>query len=469
SENRQLNKCTCFPILNPPIHNVRIPVQVARCSSGKNNGLFARCAFERGTAVGEFVGLVTKGIEGVDVMMGGRGDAQYQIYQGRLGNYTRFINHSCAPNAQFTKFMFCGIERILVVSKGIEAGMEITVDYSSSYWNKLDKTSTHELSMTSSDRSTGELSTPSVPRRILPKRARKETSYYPSESGSENEAEDDEEYNSEEETSLLSKKPKPSAADDAPKFLPKKKIFPFMSLPAEIKNIIYEYALTSEYEIPLVFKLKGYRHTVTLGDPTTFQDFRRRAYREDFDGPSCCRYYPPARVSRPSLAPSVLALNHETHMQAQSILYSYNAFALEDPKALLAFCANIGPKNCAMLQEVNLKHFGKTVVRRALCYPAFTALANAVNLQILNLDCSIRGCDPILTARQFFRDGHNWLEAVGAKEGRRDAAVDRIELGPQNVSRSRYGVPSMDDLTDEQKSERVTTIFQTELRRLLKA
>ena len=59
--------------------------------------------------------------------------------------------------------------------------------------------------MTSSNSSPSEISTPSIPRRILPKRARKETSYYPSDSESENEAEDDEEYNSEEEVSLVSK------------------------------------------------------------------------------------------------------------------------------------------------------------------------------------------------------------------------------------------------------------------------
>ncbi|KAL8958378.1 MAG: hypothetical protein Q9183_005849 [Haloplaca sp. 2 TL-2023] len=139
SYDPQLNKCTCFPILNSSNTNARMPVQVARCPRGKNNGLFARCPFERGAAVGEFIGLITKGVQGVDVMMGGQRDNQYQIYQGRMGNYTRFINHSCAPNAQFTKFVFCGIERILVVSKGIEAGMEITVDYSSSYWDKLEK------------------------------------------------------------------------------------------------------------------------------------------------------------------------------------------------------------------------------------------------------------------------------------------------------------------------------------------
>ncbi|KAL8846192.1 MAG: hypothetical protein Q9221_008703 [Calogaya cf. arnoldii] len=139
SEDPQTNQCTCFPTLNASKSRIPAPVQVARCPRGKNNGLFARCAFERGAAIGEFVGLVTKDIEGVDVMIGGQGETQYQIYQGRVGNYTRFINHSCAPNAQFTKFVFCGVERIVVVSKGVEAGVEITVDYSESYWNKLDK------------------------------------------------------------------------------------------------------------------------------------------------------------------------------------------------------------------------------------------------------------------------------------------------------------------------------------------
>ncbi len=55
------------------------------------------------------------------------------------GNYTRFINHSCAPNSQFEKFCWLGTERIILVSRGIEAGAEITVDYSHEYWDGLDK------------------------------------------------------------------------------------------------------------------------------------------------------------------------------------------------------------------------------------------------------------------------------------------------------------------------------------------
>jgi len=57
----------------------------------------------------------------------------------KTGNYTRFINHSCAPNSQFQKFCWLGTERIVLVSKGIEAGTEITVDYSNDYWDGLDK------------------------------------------------------------------------------------------------------------------------------------------------------------------------------------------------------------------------------------------------------------------------------------------------------------------------------------------
>jgi hypothetical protein len=162
SDDMIRNHCSCFPSLfggvrHPP------PVQLYHTASGKNNGVIARCVrckkpfssfyrfdfgkmftnfnkpFERGTAIAEFVGLVTYGIDGLDVMMGGTQERPYQIFQGQKGNFTRFINHSCRPNSQFQKFYWCGIERILVVSRGVPAGSEITVDYSDSYWGKLQK------------------------------------------------------------------------------------------------------------------------------------------------------------------------------------------------------------------------------------------------------------------------------------------------------------------------------------------
>lgn len=115
-----------------------MPVQIFRTANGKNNGLLACCAFERGAAIGEFVGELTSGLEKKDVMCGQTDRATYQIWQGKKGNYTRFVNHSCQPNSQFEKFVWLGTQRIVLVSKGIEAGTEISVDYSDTYWKVSD-------------------------------------------------------------------------------------------------------------------------------------------------------------------------------------------------------------------------------------------------------------------------------------------------------------------------------------------
>ncbi|KAF9882797.1 hypothetical protein FE257_005145 [Aspergillus nanangensis] len=138
SDEVEKNQCLCFPALFGGVRG-HVPVQLFHTTSGKNNGVAARSNFERGTAIGEFVGLVTSGIEGVDVMLGGTRDRPYQIYQGQMGNFTRFINHSCRPNSQVQRFYWRGQERIIVVSRGVVAGNEITVDYSDHYWRQLNK------------------------------------------------------------------------------------------------------------------------------------------------------------------------------------------------------------------------------------------------------------------------------------------------------------------------------------------
>lgn len=221
SDDPRLNACMCFPSLFGCANPAPSPVQVFR-TKGRSNGLLALCAFERGSPVGEFVGVVTKGLENVDVMEGCTSPAQYtqgsasgsasmssyttsagsssggtrspsragfhppsllsstsslsssskssfiahhhhnhqqraqyhhygqqqskqqagvryQIWQGRQGNFTRFVNHSCNANAQYQTFTWLGTQRIILVSKGIEAGSEVTVDYSDKYWKGLDK------------------------------------------------------------------------------------------------------------------------------------------------------------------------------------------------------------------------------------------------------------------------------------------------------------------------------------------
>lgn len=134
------NECECFPSLFSPNLRLPCPVQVFQTDNGRNNGLIACCTFERGAAIGEFVGVITKNLTNVDVMQSQAGSHEaYQIWQGRSGNFTRFINHSCQPNCQFQTFSWLGVQRIIVVSKGVAAGKELTVDYSGRYWQHLDK------------------------------------------------------------------------------------------------------------------------------------------------------------------------------------------------------------------------------------------------------------------------------------------------------------------------------------------
>lgn len=134
------NECQCFPTLYKPNPRRAAPVQIFQTNNGKNNGLVACCTLPHGQAVGEFLGLITRDLADVDVMQSQAGDNDpYQIWQGKRGNFTRFLNHSCMPNCEFQTFSWLGLQRIVVVSKGVRAGEELTVDYSNHYWNNLDK------------------------------------------------------------------------------------------------------------------------------------------------------------------------------------------------------------------------------------------------------------------------------------------------------------------------------------------
>jgi len=139
SDDPKVNSCYCFPKLFGSVKRGIPPIQVYRTPSGRNNGLKALVSFERGASIGEFVGVVTKGVRHVDVMDSSTELASYQIWQGEQGNYTRFVNHSCKANAQFSQFTWLDTQRVILVSKGLEAGAEIFVDYGDRYWAGLDK------------------------------------------------------------------------------------------------------------------------------------------------------------------------------------------------------------------------------------------------------------------------------------------------------------------------------------------
>lgn len=139
SDDTAFNLCCCFSDYFGCVKRKPPSVQVFHTFNGRNNGLMALTPFEPGTVIGEFVGLITKGIADIDVMDRSTPPAAYQIWQGRVGNYTRFVNHSCKPNAEFVSFTWKNTERTLLISRGVRSDAEVLVDYGKEYWEGLDK------------------------------------------------------------------------------------------------------------------------------------------------------------------------------------------------------------------------------------------------------------------------------------------------------------------------------------------
>ncbi len=66
-------------------------------------------------------------------------------------------------------------------------------------------------------------------------------------------------------------------------------------------------------------------------------------------------------------------------------------------------------------------------------------------------------------ARQLYRDGFHWLEAVGAARGRFDAALDLIEISEDNLIGYAYSrIPEVEKSLEEKMEE-----VKTEIRRML--
>jgi hypothetical protein len=199
--------------------------------------------------------------------------------------------------------------------------------------------------------------------------------------------------------------------------LPEPKIFPFNSLPAEVRELIYVLALTDPNFIFLVTKYRD-NDCVVRRDPSrssrTYRGWNRSDNLQSATNP----------VS--TLVPNLLALSHQNFNEAQPILYGKNAFAVENSFALHAFLANIRPRNVAILKDMAFKGWGTSKLHSALNYPAFTLLASAVNLKRLHIDCRIG-------ANQLYYSGIHWFKAVGQAKGKFDAAVDIIELEEKYV------------------------------------
>ncbi|VDO26383.1 unnamed protein product [Haemonchus placei] len=122
-----------------------VPIEVFRTCDGRGWAVRALRNIRRGTFIGEYTGEILSDDEAARPE---RSDTYFfetrvdlHIVDGRLyGNFTRFINHSCRPNARVGMVVWEAqpeqLSHICIfASENILKGTEITISYGKSWWD----------------------------------------------------------------------------------------------------------------------------------------------------------------------------------------------------------------------------------------------------------------------------------------------------------------------------------------------
>ncbi|KAF2627379.1 hypothetical protein BU25DRAFT_341505, partial [Macroventuria anomochaeta] len=215
--------------------------------------------------------------------------------------------------------------------------------------------------------------------------------------------------------------------------LPKRKIFPFLQLPAEIRNMIYNYALTDPSGIKFVAVQRNKRRCVERVSNKTFDSVGTGSYYQSH------RINDDADEQPTSLVPSLLAVNKQIHQEGCDILYG-NELVFADTIALYAFMINLGPGSALHLKTMRLKGWGFGRTSKAYNNACFAVLIWATNIEKFYIDANIGWYrQPKNAAQQIYRNAFPWLEAVGHAKGKFDAALDVLDIADESLARGYYG------------------------------
>ncbi|KAJ9666397.1 hypothetical protein H2201_003585 [Coniosporium apollinis] len=227
------------------------------------------------------------------------------------------------------------------------------------------------------------------------------------------------------------------------------KPFPFLLLPAEIRNAIYAYALTTDNDIHIEAKTKASRRVATIQTPND-------------------------RNKRVSFSPALLATNRQVYQEAASVLYS-QPLTFIDAYGLYSFLAQIGSAR-PLVDNITLESFiHSRSVHRHCNHSSFTMLIGCTNLKRVRLGRGVIswGRNTARMANHFYREAHYWLEVVGQQKGHKQAAVDLIEFTQgalENliwVMDGRYFRVNPSEDLDGEKARQAEEKFRTRLMEML--
>ncbi|EON67268.1 hypothetical protein W97_06521 [Coniosporium apollinis CBS 100218] len=235
----------------------------------------------------------------------------------------------------------------------------------------------------------------------------------------------------------------------SPKKRNEPKPFPFLLLPAEIRNTIYAYTLTTENDIRIEAKTRASRRVAMLQAPND-------------------------RSKRASFLPALLATNRQVYQEAASVLYSQPLIFI-DAYGLYSFLAQIGSAR-PLVKSITLENMihGRSMHKHCN-HSAFTLLIGCTSLKRIRLGRGAIswGRTTSRIARHFYREAHYWLEDVGRQKGRRDAAIDLIEFTEEAQGRlvaaadARWYYPGSSHDMDLEKARQAEEEFLADLTGML--
>lgn len=197
--------------------------------------------------------------------------------------------------------------------------------------------------------------------------------------------------------------------------------------------MIYELTLTDPNGVGIVAGQAGHRHVAVRGEVYANHDFEYRPYYTRRPKHGAVELAPISTT----FVPALLAVNRQINAEGINYLYGQD-FVFKDTTALHSFLAPIGTRNQQRLENIEVMAWGRSGVSKGNNHAALTLLAGATNLKSLKLMCDVSywSNNPTRIANRVFADGHWFLEAYGAANGRKDAAVDILEMDPSNFIHS---------------------------------
>lgn len=193
--------------------------------------------------------------------------------------------------------------------------------------------------------------------------------------------------------------------------------------------MIYELTLADANGVSIVGHQWGYRRVARRGKVFPPEAYARRTYRTRYLKANQRELCP---VST-KFVPALLAVNKRINAEAINYLYGHD-FVFENTTALHSFLAPMGPRNQQRLTSIEIMAWGKSGEKQGHNYSGLTLLSGATNLKSLRITCDVSywSNQPGRIAARIYRDAHWFFEAYGAANGRKDAAVDILEMDESN-------------------------------------